>query len=57
MSARSKQKAVMTLPGITRDEKDSIIKTTGPELALCNRKIITQHRAKSRTKTRTKKRH
>ena len=54
LSARSKQKAVMTLPGITRDEMDSIIKTTGPELTLCIRKIISQHRAKTRTKNRTK---
>ena len=56
LSARSKQKAVMTLPGITRDEMDSIIKTTGPELALCIRKIISPHRGKTRTKTKTKKR-
>ena len=57
LSARSKQKAVMTLPGIPRDEKESKIKTTGPDLALCIRKIITAHRVKTRTKTKTKKRH
>ena len=55
MSARAKPKAVMPLPGITRDEMDSIIKTTGPELALSSRKIISPHRAKTRTKTKTKK--
>ena len=57
LTARSKQKAVMTLPGINREEMESILKTTGPELALCIRKIISPHRAKTRTKTRTKKRH
>ena len=54
LSPKQQHKAVMILPGITRDEMDSIIKTTGPELASSIRKIISPHRAKTRTKTKTK---
>ena len=56
VSARSKKKAGMTLPGIAIDEMNLIIKTTGPELELFIRKIISPHRVKTRTKTKTKKR-
>ena len=40
LARKQQQKAVMLLPGITRAGMDSIIKSTGPELASSIRKLI-----------------
>lgn len=45
LSPEEQQKAVMSLSGITRDEMEAIIKTSGPELASSIREIISKGRA------------
>ncbi len=49
LTPKQQQKAIMSLPGITSDEMESIIKSTGPKLAQSIRKFISAHRAKTRS--------
>ncbi len=46
LSPKQKQIAILTLPGITKCEMDSIIKSTGPKLAITLRKFISKNRLK-----------
>ena len=48
LTPRQQQIAIMALPGITTDEMELIIKTTGPRLATYLRRFISKHRAKTR---------
>ncbi len=50
LNARQKQLGIMNLPGITSDEMEAVIKTTGPTLAKTIRKIISPYRGKTRSK-------
>ncbi len=50
LNARQKQLGIMNLPGITSDEMEEVIKTTGPTLAKTIRKIISPYRGKTRSK-------
>lgn len=43
------QKAIQALTGITTNEMEGIIKATGPKLAQSVRKLISSHRAKTRS--------
>lgn len=54
LSPRQQQKAIMALPGISSDEMELIIKSTGPKLAQSIRKFISAHRAKTRSKKQTR---
>ena len=54
LSPRQQQIAIISLPGITIDEMQLIIKSKGPKLATVLRKFISAHRAKTR-KIKTKK--
>ncbi len=49
LSPRQQQKAIMSLPGISSDEMELIIKSTGPKLAQSIRKFISAHRGKTRS--------
>lgn len=48
LTKRQQQKAIQNLPGISSDEMESIMKSTGPKLAQSIRDIISPHRAKTR---------
>ncbi len=49
LSPRQQQRAIMALPGITSDEMEVIIKSTGPKLAESVRKLISPRRGKTRS--------
>ena len=49
LTPRQQQKAIMALPGINSDMMDIIIKSTGPKLAQSIRKLISSHRARTRS--------
>ncbi len=50
LTAKQKQNAVESLPGIKSDQMEAVIKTTGPALAKTIRAIISQHRGTTRSK-------
>lgn len=57
LTPRQQQIAIQALPGITSDEMEAILFTTGPALATNIRKVISAHRAKTRSiKHKNKKR-
>ena len=49
LTPKQQQKAIQNLPGITSDEMESIIHSTGPKLAQSIRKFISPYRAKTRS--------
>ncbi len=49
LTPRQQQNAIQALPGITSNEMELIIKSTGPKLAQSIRKLISAHRAKTRS--------
>ena len=53
LTPRQQQIAIQSLSGITIDEMELIIKSTGPKLAQSVRKFISTHRAKSRSRKTT----
>ncbi len=56
LTPRQQQKAIQALPGITSDQMESLMKSTGPKLAQSIRKLISPHRAKTRRiKTKARK--
>jgi len=50
LTPRQQQLAIMALPGITSDQLELIIKSTGPKLAQSIRKLISSYRATTRSK-------
>ena len=49
LTPREQQIAIQGLAGITSDQMEGIIKTTGPKLATNLRKFISSYRAKTRS--------
>lgn len=49
LTPREQQLAIQSLPGITSDQMELVIKSTGPKLVYSIRKLISSHRAKTRT--------
>lgn len=48
LTPRQQQVAVQALPGISSDDMELLIKSTGPKLAQSLRSFISAHRAKTR---------
>lgn len=48
LTPRQQQVAIQALPGISSDDMELLIKSTGPKLAQSLRQFISAHRAKTR---------
>lgn len=57
LTPRQQQIAIQALPGITSNQMELIIKSTGPKLAISIRKLISSHRAKTRSTKQKNKRY